>query len=865
METVSSQHEEHISPVTISDINRNIETSDKFSKIQQKSPDDQDHSCADCNLTFDTSSSLSVHLQYHNRSLYSRWALSTSVGSAPPPGLTTASVTCVATGSVESPVTGSGSGTGTVVSSPAGHHPAPAPASSMQISMAQSMGIQQGAPPHLSTVTHHTSPIFNSSAPVSGQTDSSQPPTPTPSHSLPSINTDVSEFFSQLETESPSESGPLTAISLDSFHNSGAAPTNGAAGTGVTTSDPSKNNRFHPYGGGAGDRRGQYPGSGGQGAMSGASSVAVSQYQSYSSPFHDNTAFSHSGGSGGGTGSADYLAAFSETQPHDQSSEEIWDMDSHTVRRYNPGPDPVSPGPIPTTPTMYGVNGGTQGKAGWTEAAGLYSPYGRVPPQSLSPGPLAQGWSMGMKGGSSGGPPGVVGLTPTGDSKRPKSYQCEACDKWFTSSGHLKRHFNTTLHKNAMKQKGGDGYIDTINGGSFSIPSVESRGAPSPCMSLGEESSQSSVCEDTQGLSAVPPLSHGHQQQQLTTSGLAADNCSPSSLSNTSPAVPTQHSPPDLCMTGGSTVPDSPLSGLSQLASSSSSSVTPQPPSTPGLCSSSPNSNLAASSPASQHKQNRFSPFRTGVVAAPPSYKVQTLDPRGQPGGPTYPPVYPSASNTFQSPAVQPQPVSQSHHFNGGAAAPASDLYTLQTVTSSYPRPDPYSQGYGYHGQYHAQYYDMAGSYMGGGHNTFNDISAYTPMPQDGLNSIFPEHANTQAGQGGRGKKERISPEQSSNDEGVFKCTECNKDFSRICYLKQHNKTFHNGEKPYKCTQCGKRFPVEVLYQVGCLSALLLLLYFHFVTIMPHLLIIPRPGWCGGTNHLAPPATDCPALACSQT
>ena len=35
--------------------------------------------------------------------------------------------------------------------------------------------------------------------------------------------------------------------------------------------------------------------------------------------------------------------------------------------------------------------------------------------------------------------------------KRPKSYQCDACDKWFTSSGHLKRHFNTTLHKNAMR------------------------------------------------------------------------------------------------------------------------------------------------------------------------------------------------------------------------------------------------------------------------------------------------------------------------------------------------------------------------------------------------------------------------------
>merc|ERR1719471_2685558 len=438
----------------------------------------------------------------------------------------------------------------------------------------------------------------------------------------------------------------------------------------------------------------------------------------------------------------------------------------------------------------------------------LYSPYGAInrgqtplPPQSLSPGLSVSGWlgpAQAIKGGGGGG---QVGPPVPADAKRPKSYQCEACDKWFTSSGHLKRHFNTTLHKNAMKQKG-DGYIDGLNGGSFSIPSVESRGAPSPCMSLGEESSQSSVCEDSaQNIVSL--------NQPAATS--LPDNSSPSS--NTSPNVPTQ-SP--LLSPGPLQDQDSPLNGLSHLAGLPPS--TPQPPSTPGLlCSSSPNSNLNAS-PAS-HK-NRFSPFRSGVGQpannSNPSYKVQSLDQRQQQSYQHHP----SYPNTFQSPS----PVVSSHNFNNG------DIYLShqQNLSSAYHQPrlgqDQGYAGTAYTGQYHAQYqpiiysssYDMSNNHNNYlSHNNFNDISSYTPMPQDGLNSIFPEHVNSIR----TVKKERNSPEGSegsdslNNELGEFRCNECNKVFQKICYLKQHNKSFHNGEKPFKCTQCGKRFPVELLYQ----------------------------------------------------
>lgn len=42
----------------------------------------------------------------------------------------------------------------------------------------------------------------------------------------------------------------------------------------------------------------------------------------------------------------------------------------------------------------------------------------------------------------------------TNDTRKPKTYNCPSCCKWFTSSGHLKRHFNTTLHQNAVKTSG---------------------------------------------------------------------------------------------------------------------------------------------------------------------------------------------------------------------------------------------------------------------------------------------------------------------------------------------------------------------------------------------------------------------------
>lgn len=42
--------------------------------------------------------------------------------------------------------------------------------------------------------------------------------------------------------------------------------------------------------------------------------------------------------------------------------------------------------------------------------------------------------------------------------------------------------------------------------------------------------------------------------------------------------------------------------------------------------------------------------------------------------------------------------------------------------------------------------------------------------------------------------------------EGKHVCKQCQKTFNKSCYLTQHNKSFHCGERPHKCNQCGKRY-----------------------------------------------------------
>jgi len=127
------------------------------------------------------------------------------------------------------------------------------------------------------------------------------------------------------------------------------------------------------------------------------------------------------------------------------------------------------------------------------EKWGLYKPS--PSPASDSAGGGGGGGHVG--GGNHGGNNHTSSASGGNDLKKPKSYQCSACDKWFTSSGHLKRHYNTTLHKNALRSKAQQ----------QGLGRAEATGSPS-------SSPYSAMLHVRTSVHGLPPEAFAHHAQQ---------------------------------------------------------------------------------------------------------------------------------------------------------------------------------------------------------------------------------------------------------------------------------------------------------------------------------------------------------------
>jgi len=287
-----------------------------------------------------------------------------------------------------------------------------------------------------------------------------------------------------------------------------------------------------------------------------------------------------------------------KTEPHEAA--EILDLDSHKVHVYQPpgGGAPIiglatlpyhsfgggvglAPTPPYTPATSIGSAGSNSSSVGWmTPTPPLpslavppqtqhhpheYRPTNSYPAYELTSPAVANGVVNGgssnshsatngaVKNGWKPSPPATGGGNHGGGSeaRRPKTYNCEACNKWFTSSGHLKRHYNTTLHKNAVKASGGsngsvhlNGNGDSSSQGRSTTPSSRSTGTPNGVVNSPAGSDETSrTMEESPLISSrpvilspkimvpaspngaadyrppppplIPPPQHQQQQQQL--------------------------------------------------------------------------------------------------------------------------------------------------------------------------------------------------------------------------------------------------------------------------------------------------------------------------------------------------------------
>lgn len=430
-----------------------------------------------------------------------------------------------------------------------------------------------------------------------------------------------------------------------------------------------------------------------------------------------------------------------------------------------------------------------------------YRPFEHLPPQPTAP-----------VISSSAGPTGQV--VPKGanwksnEARRPKTYNCSACNKWFTSSGHLKRHYNTTLHKNAVKSSGQPDPA-TMPISVHHHPGREERGErqrPDSSQNHSPDSAEESRLQDgvsdggyqhqPQQQGNVTPngdvgagiqehLSRGllpmggqmgvgppgmmdpglHQQQQFglfagqqmevqqqfqqATTGQMAPHAMPTSYPNGSaPHVtpPTVISSPTPVSVTSQTITGDQFGELYHLMGQQEGDHRPLP---------------------------SFAQFhRFGIVLAPSGYHTLQQQPADVGGS------GPATDPTFSATTAE----------GGYAHPPSPDDYivtTLDPAEMAYSPPD-----------------EPTGLRMESP-PTAQPVVAVKLEPKNDY-----EHGSPQITSTGSPK----TTTATGNANGIHKCFDCDKVFNKACYLTQHNKTFHSGDKPFKCHRCGKRFPSEPSY-----------------------------------------------------
>lgn len=457
-----------------------------------------------------------------------------------------------------------------------------------------------------------------------------------------------------------------------------------------------------------------------------------------------------------------------------------------------------------------------------------YRPFEHLPPQTNTA--VITSTQVPNNPPPSNPPSGGKGTNwKSNEARRPKTYNCTACNKWFTSSGHLKRHYNTTLHKNAVKSSGQPdpatlpisahhhpGRDSCSRGGDTSPDPIEdSRGDDSQSTFERSGSMPGLLQQPPNGpydrqtnpnIHSQPlhsPMSHNPNAMTAHNSISAHNN-----LSNLSSGSPPNGE------AGPSATSNLDTRGLLSLPN------TPNPPfTTPGF----------SMAPMMPMDNSQFQMYPNG--SAPHVTQATATSNHNTTG------------ELIVSEPQQPLPSFaqiQTHRYglllsygtaNVGGVGPVTAPFT--TFYDIFDNAESRQIIYRQEEEEDLMAPPEPECILGGGapysppnhNNNLSELQTLTENEEPKINCIddlklkfeaqpvSPEKAHIKRDYEESTGSPLISSTVQAKQPGPHKCFDCDKMFNKACYLTQHNKTFHSGDKPFKCPRCGKRFSCETQFQ----------------------------------------------------
>lgn len=407
------------------------------------------------------------------------------------------------------------------------------------------------------------------------------------------------------------------------------------------------------------------------------------------------------------------------------------------------------------------------------------------------------------------------------EARRPKTYNCTACNKWFTSSGHLKRHYNTTLHKNAVKSSGApDPALTPIShhhhpnrDPNYSGKMRRSQAAnqqplqqpvppPEPPILRGSPDYQPQYPLPSFGGGGVNPAAgfQSYTNQQQINGGHPNGVAGPSVHHASQPRglliySSTQTAQQQQAMEALELQQEHQhqLVGQESHNKQAMDQIQLQPP-----VQQPPHTIIITNSPLTimQQQQPDSSEIHntTEQYSTTQQHNPLTIN-----------------TNTMQSYQVEQQGLNYHHIIGNSSSAMAENATTLMEVYDYNP--------VAYRSERNMYAGDMAPPFSPDiPHEMYTVIDsegrALTPLqgamaPTTSPAPCSPSVTSTTSGNHDVKPQVVLPDPAAAKKSSEFRCHQCDKLFNKVCYLTQHNKTFHCGDKPFKCQRCGKRFPCE--------------------------------------------------------